>query len=886
FDVATTGVYSTDFDPPSANDRAPELQFIADHTVEEGKQVSFIVEGSSAAGKPVALSAAPLPAGARFTQQAADPQSPGLARGVFDWTPATGSKGDYVIAYTANDGTRTAQRSAAITVTAAPVTAGPALPTIVSPLPGAHVGQAKPTLSVMPGTKQDDPTTKLQFELYADAGHAQLLATALVDKTPFTSDSGGAVVPVATNWTVPLDLDVATKYWWRVRSSNGTLYSAWVYGRIENPVVNDDLLPFNLISPAPGAEVSSVSPGFTWFRTGPKQTGLLGGTYYTFTIYKDAALTTVAKSGSVMADPMKHEPSDNVASGGLQFSTLTDNTTYYWRVAATANGITRVSTARAFTVRTSNKAPAAPKLNMPLAGSVLGANGVTLSVTNASDPEGAPLTYLFEIDSAKTFDSAAKRVSAPVPAGSSTTEWVVDNLQENTKYWWRAKASDGKAESDWVRGDFRVNLANDAPTVPVLKNPGNGAWTSQLQPTLEVFPALDPEEGALRYEFELYKDAGMTQLAGGGISNSTGFIAPASLQDKSSYWWRARAIDAEGMSSAWSVPSQFMIQSGPVQLAPPLLVSQARRGTMSKEVVWEGLDPEREQLVSLYYGTSRGDFVGTPIVEGLRQARGATGGRYTWQADGLTQDPPPAGAYNIFMVVQDGQSVSKAYAPGSLVWWTPMPARIQSSFPAVVFEGASATFSLTQTIAAGKDVAYSTSGPGYLGGYDFVKTATSGSIAMTLIYPYQCSKQVSPPANSFFAYSEDPLLAGRTVTAQPGSMMFTTSNTGDETLRLCEMKVIAERKIDANQSEFTVTGRLSNLGSALKGAVATPLPVLDGQMLNAGVTAASGVLTFGAINSMETGSTPATVTVRARPGNAGIVAIMLKGLKWSVQVTR
>ena len=118
------------------------------------------------------------------------------------------------------------------------------------------------------------------------------------------------------------------------------------------------------------------------------------------------------------------------------------------------------------------------------------------------------------------------------------------------------------------------------------------------------------------------------------------------------------------------------------------------------------------------------------------------------------------------------------------------------------------------------------------------------------------------------------------------AMMFTTSNTGDETLRLCEMKVIAERKIDANQSEFTVTGRLSNLGSALKGAVATPLPVLAGQMLNAGVTAASGVLTFGAINSMETGSTPATVTVRARPGNAGIVAIMLKGLKWSVQVTR
>ncbi|WP_426166019.1 putative Ig domain-containing protein [Pseudoduganella sp. R-34] len=888
FDVATTGVYSTDFDPPSANDRPPELQFIADHTVEEGKQVSFIVEGSSAAGKPVALSAAPLPAGARFTQQPADPQYPGLARGVFDWTPANGSKGDYVITYTANDGARTAQRTAAITVTAAPVTAGPALPTIVSPLPGAHVGLAKPTFAVMPGTKPDDSTTKLQFELYADAGHTQLLATAMVDKAPFASDAGGTVVPAATNWTVPVDLDMSTKYWWRVRSFNGTLYSPWLYGRFENPVVNDELLPFNLVSPAPGAEVSSVSPGFTWFRTGPKQTGLMGATEYTIQVYKDAALTTIARTGFVMADPMGHEPSDDIASGGIQFGTLTDNTTYYWRVIASADGVRRVSTARAFTVRTGNKTPTTPKTNAPLAGSVLGTNSVALSVANAVDPEGAPLTYIFEIDNVKTFDSAAKRVSGAVAAGSSNTEWIVDGLQENTRYWWRAKASDGKAESDWGTANFFVSAANDAPSVPVLKNPGNGAWTSQLQPTMEIFPARDPEGGAVRYEFELYKDAGLTQRVCGGISSSTGLICPASLQDKSPYWWRARAIDAEGMASAWSATAQFTIQSGPMQLAAPSLITPARRGTVSKELIWEGLDPEREQLVSLYYGTTRGDFVGTPIVEGLRQPRGATGGRYSWNLANPTQNPPPPGAYQLFMVVQDGQSVAKAYAPGSVV----VPASTGTSTikiggSSVAFEGLSATYGFSQTIEAGKDISYATSGPAYLVSYNYLyNTSGSTSMAAAMIFPYQCSKQQNQVGSRFRVYSEDTAVAGRIVDIPFNSWSFIASNTGDETLRMCEIKVISERKIDATQSEFTVTGRLSNLGPALTGAVATPVPVPGSGLTATGVTAASGTLTFGAIGSMDTGATQATVTVKGRPGAGGIVGILLKGLKWSVQVTR
>jgi hypothetical protein len=72
------------------------------------------VEASSPDGRPVTLSAAPLPAGATFTAQPADPQAPGVARAVFDWRPPTGTIGNYLVVYTARDGNLGATRSASI----------------------------------------------------------------------------------------------------------------------------------------------------------------------------------------------------------------------------------------------------------------------------------------------------------------------------------------------------------------------------------------------------------------------------------------------------------------------------------------------------------------------------------------------------------------------------------------------------------------------------------------------------------------------------------------------------------------------------------------------------------------------------------------------------
>jgi CshA-type fibril repeat protein len=121
FDVNSTGLYDARFESLSAAPRPPVVQFIPGRKTQEQTQVSFLVEASSPDGRPVTLSATPLPAGATLTPQAADPQAPGVARAIFDWTPARNTAGDYLIVYSASDGTLNASNSATITVEAGTV---------------------------------------------------------------------------------------------------------------------------------------------------------------------------------------------------------------------------------------------------------------------------------------------------------------------------------------------------------------------------------------------------------------------------------------------------------------------------------------------------------------------------------------------------------------------------------------------------------------------------------------------------------------------------------------------------------------------------------------------------------------------------------------------
>ena len=95
------------------------------------------------------------------------------------------------------------------------------------------------------------------------------------------------------------------------------------------------------------------------------------------------------------------------------------------------------------------------------------------------DPDhGDVITYTFQIDTEGGFNSTGSGPmdEAVVSQGAdNTTSWVTSELTENTKYYWRVKASDGDSESAWISSSFTVNVYNETPEMPVLRYPEGGA---------------------------------------------------------------------------------------------------------------------------------------------------------------------------------------------------------------------------------------------------------------------------------------------------------------------------------------------------------------------------------------------------------------------------
>jgi hypothetical protein len=126
FDVNTTDSYRVVFEDVSSGPQPPVLQFIPDRTRAEGEQLSFIVEASDPNGTIPVLSASPLPAGAKITDQGNTGN--GIATGIFDWTPVVGQAGRYEITFKASDGALEDTQKVIITINSAQDIDGDGIP--------------------------------------------------------------------------------------------------------------------------------------------------------------------------------------------------------------------------------------------------------------------------------------------------------------------------------------------------------------------------------------------------------------------------------------------------------------------------------------------------------------------------------------------------------------------------------------------------------------------------------------------------------------------------------------------------------------------------------------------------------------------------------------
>jgi hypothetical protein len=683
FDVNTTGVYIVQMDNQVIGPVPPVLQFIPSRTTYEGRQVGFVVQASDPNGEIPVISAAPLPTGAVFTNS-------GNGNAYFNWTPSVGQAGLYTITYTATDGALASSRSATIRVNSADDTDGdgmddaweiehfgnldrdgsgdfdgdgvndldeylngtdpsngPQVPIIESPLYDTEVDVLQPSLSIVNIAHTSDVTMSYDFELYADAEMTQLVTQVI--NHPEGTDT--------TTWPVPEALNDNSAYTWRVRAYDGSVYSLWSHGRFFVNTQNDPPNIFTISSPTDGSEVDRVDPLLAVSNALDVDGDILS---YRFEVSELADFSTIVASAEGI------RPGIGGSTGWVVDTDLTENTYYYWRTyAVDEHGLETVGPTAGLFVNTTNEAPLAPAANSPATDTVLDNTNVTLVVENGSDPDGDSLSYFFELDRANTFDSADKQVSVSIDEQTNHTQWSVNGLLDNTTYYWRAKASDGVVDSDWVVSSFRIVTVNLPPSIPTIRNPGDRAWVATLQPTLEINGSIDPNGDSVSYHFELYSDVELTSLVSELQTVETAWDLPVSLSNYEWYYWRVRAEDTAGAMSNWSVVSRFFVDDNGVNDTPTLsFVEPAQNIEVTTGVTtlrWTDEDPDSSATISLYYDDNNSGEDGTLLAEGIGEDSDEAGDLYEWHVATL-----PHGLYWVYAIIDDGNSASTVYSPFSI----------------------------------------------------------------------------------------------------------------------------------------------------------------------------------------------------------------------------
>ena len=224
----------------------------------------------------------------------------------------------------------------------------------------------------------------------------------------------------------------------------------------------------------------------------------------------------------------------NITSTSTNLTGLLSGTTYYWRVKANnADGSSDWSASWSFTTDM-----AIPTLSLPSNGATSSSLAPTLSwtaITNAS-------SYSVEISTDATFTNvfSAKNII-------TTNSLSLSGLATGTTYYWRVKAINSAASSNWSAvWSFTTAMAG----APTLLSPANNANSVALNATFTW-----SSTGAPLYDIEISSKTTFsttTNVATGYSLNKNSFTTPA-LKSRTTYYWRVRSKSADGKTvSDWS----------------------------------------------------------------------------------------------------------------------------------------------------------------------------------------------------------------------------------------------------------------------------------------------------------------------------------------------
>ena len=113
----------------------------------------------------------------------------------------------------------------------------------------------------------------------------------------------------------------------------------------------------------------------------------------------------------------------------------------------------------------------------------------------------------------------------------------------------------------------------DGPGAPQFLSPDEGEEVSSATPLLVAGAAVDPQGDPLSYQFEIYLDVALSQLAASGatpasLATEASWKVDTPLPENSTLYWRARADDGAAAGPFSAVASLFVNSDNDSPLAP------------------------------------------------------------------------------------------------------------------------------------------------------------------------------------------------------------------------------------------------------------------------------------------------------------------------------
>lgn len=400
----------------------------------------------------------------------------------------------------------------------------PAIPGLVSPGNNALVTEYRPTLT-WNVTSVPEGTTFDHYQVQVATDNA------------FNSLVKNEDVITLNNPTYKPDSDLteATTYYWRVRVFNtDDQYSQWsaVYS------FRTALLPPVSSTPAEGATMLHTLPTFEWGS-------VAGVSGYNFQIGRNDAFSSLVLSVNTSASATSYTPTTPLPAGQSLF----------WRVRSLGTyGPSAWSETRSFT---SANPPSIPNLLSPATNSLATLYTPTLTWSVVTVPAGTVFDYYqVQIDTTSDFDTPGL-LEANVPDQMSLSYVPVEELDPNTRYYWRIRAFNGDGQySQWSA----VRYFRTAVQPPVLSTPGNMATMLETLPTFE----WEAVENATGYTIQIARNETFSSLVTTGNTNAVtlSYRPTGALPGGLTLYWRVQAKATNG-PSAWSAVRSFISANPP-----------------------------------------------------------------------------------------------------------------------------------------------------------------------------------------------------------------------------------------------------------------------------------------------------------------------------------